>query len=108
MDKCLVKIHSCQIRSIAVTADSNILFTSDFKGNVKMYNIGDCSLDLMGDYPNAHKDSILSICTSKNSKTLYTSDIDGFVKIWAIEDSQIVKGLVIRDDGGVWTMDITN
>ena len=107
MDKSLAKIHPCQIRSIAVTGDSSILFTSDIKGSIKMFNIGGCSLNLLKHYPNAHDDSILSICTSKNSKIFYTSDKSGTLKIWAVEDLKIVELYSIVEVAGIWSMDIT-
>lgn len=99
------KIHNNQIRSLCVTPNSKILFSSDINGDQKMFSIENG--EELNEYEGAHEDSILNMCISRDSKFQYSSDKSGNQKIWSVEGDRIIELYSIQEANGIWSMDIT-
>lgn len=69
------KVHEGRIISIAISPDSHYLFTSDFNGDLKEWDIvGD---ELQKVHEKSDIGRIWSICITADSQNLFTADIEG-------------------------------
>ena len=81
----LGKFHDSEILSMAISHDSNSLFTSDDKGILKQFNLK--NLEFEHNYGFIHNTRINSICCSE--LYVYTSDIQGNINQLSISEKNI-------------------
>lgn len=85
-------VHQTGIKSIAVTSDSQYLFTSDSEGNLKQWSAKDYNrLVKVNDYGTSHEFGIGCITETTDSQFLFTSDSGGVLKQWDVQKQNLVK-----------------
>ena len=78
------------------------LFTSDFKGYLKQWDIK--QQKLMKDFGEIHSAQIFSITATNDGRYLFTSDDKGYLKQWDIEQQKLMKDFGRIHSGGIFSI----
>jgi WD40 repeat protein len=97
-----LKPHDYDIRCMAITEDSETLFSADKEGNLLQWDVID--LTLVADYGDVSEGMIYSIALTSDDQYLFTSDDLGYVRQYSVKEKEMASMLGKLHHGEIYSI----